>query len=77
MQTYTINKITYTIGRRGLNENRVGWRSRLIPFTSMLTVEYTPGEQINITLIDKSMVYITIGEERDKYQLKELYAAIC
>ena len=80
MTTYTINKVTYTVRSKGLEEACVGRRplSRIIPFTSMLMVEYFPGEHIKITLIDKAVVYITVEEEntRDHANLFALYSTL-
>jgi hypothetical protein len=77
MSSYTINGVIYTMKRRGLEDSRSGWRSRLTPFTSMLAIEYFPGEKIQITLIDKSILYITVEDEREKLHLKELYRELC
>lgn len=76
---FIINRVSYTVTPRGLEDARAGWRSRLIPFTSMLTIEYFPGEQIKITLMDKSLVYITVDEasSKDKENLVYLYKALC
>jgi len=43
----------------------------------MLAIEYFPGEKIQITLIDKSIIYITVEDEREKVHLKELYRELC
>ena len=80
MESYIINKVTYTVRSRGLEEahDRSGRRSLLIPFTSMLTIEYFPGEHIKITLIDKSVIYIIVEEEnaRDNACLFALYSTL-
>jgi|LauGreDrversion2_5_1035112.scaffolds.fasta_scaffold32491_3 hypothetical protein len=82
MSSYKINNAVYTVRTRGLEEDfRVARRPivQLIPFTSMLTIEYIPGEKIKITLLDKSAVYITVEEDnpRDNINLFELYRALC
>jgi hypothetical protein len=53
-------------------------KARCIPFTSMLTIEYFPGEHIKIILIDKSAIYITVEEEnaRDNATLFALYSTL-
>jgi hypothetical protein len=80
MQCYFINKVTYTVRSRGLDESRGGMqaKARCIPFTSMLTIEYFPGEHIKIILIDKSAIYITVEEEnaRDNATLFALYSTL-
>ena len=81
MESYIINKVTYTVRSRGLDESRgrgAQAKARCIPFTSMLTIEYLPGDHIKITLIDKSIVYITVEEEnaRDNVNLFALYSTL-
>jgi len=83
MQAYIINKVTYTVRSKGLDESRGGGaqaKARCIPFTSMLTIEYLPGDHIKIALIDKSVVYITVEEEntntRDNVNLYALYSTL-
>ena len=80
MQSYIINKVTYTVRSKGLDESRGGAqaKARCIPFTSMLTIEYIPCDHIKITLIDKSVVYITVDEEntRDNANLFTLYSTL-
>ncbi len=82
MQSYIINKVTYTVRSRGLDESRGGMqaKARCIPFTSMLTIEYIPCDHIKITLIDKSVVYITVDEDsanaRDNANLFALYSSL-
>jgi len=78
MTSVTLHDVIYTVRARGLEDARGGWRARLIPFTSMLTIEFFPGEQIKITLMDKSLIYITIDETKpsEKKDLVRLYAAL-
>jgi len=81
MQSYIINKVTYTVRSKGLEESRGGGalaKARCIPFTSMLTIEYCPSDHIKILLIDKSVVYITVDEEnaRDNVNLFALYSRL-
>jgi hypothetical protein len=80
MQPYFINKVIYTVRSKGLDESRGGAlaKARCIPFTSMLMIEYCPEEHIKITLIDKSVVYITVDEEnaRDNATLFALYNSL-
>jgi hypothetical protein len=83
MQSYIINKVTYTVRSKGLDESRGGGaqaKARCIPFTSMLTIEYIPCDHIKITLIDKSVVYITVDEDsanaRDNANLFTLYSTL-
>ena len=81
MESYIINKVTYTVRSRGLDESRgrgAQAKARCIPFTSMLTIEYLPGDHIKITLIDKSIVYITVEEENasDNAYLYSLYSIL-
>ena len=80
MQCYIINKVTYTVRSKGLDESRSGAlaKARCIPYTSMLLIEYFPGEHIKITLIDKSVIYITVEEEnaRDNATLFALYSTL-
>ena len=78
MPSYLINKVIYTVRSKGLDESRGGGalaKARCIPFTSMLTIEYFPGEHIKITLIDKSVIYIIVEEEnaRENATLFSLY----
>ena len=81
MQSYIINKMTYTVRSRGLYEScdrGAQAKARCIPFTSMLTIEYLPGDHIKITLIDKSVIYITVEEENasDNAYLYSLYSTL-
>jgi hypothetical protein len=80
MQCYFINKVTYTVRSKGLDESRGGMqaKARCIPYTSMLMIEYVPDEHIKITLIDKSVIYIAVEEEnaRDNATLFALYSRL-
>jgi hypothetical protein len=82
MQSYIINKVTYTVRSKGLDESRgpggAQAKARCIPFTSVLTIEYIPCDHIKITLIDKSVIYITVDEEntRDNVNLFALYSIL-